>query len=351
MRLAFAPACLPILRGGLPHATAHDALALVASVTPDLPAWPAVPERSFRETALAQAAAGFPGLTIDPEYERVSVDHAAAEIGLDRLGLAYLRGEPGEGVLPADHAAGLGELLRLMGHGLRARALKGEVLGPVSLALQLTDESDRPLAYDPTLREALLHHLSLRIAWHYEQLSAHTDNVIICLDEPSLDALNLPFCPIERDEGMGMIARILADMPGCRGLGLGGNVDWAAVLALPVDLVLLDAYEHGAALIRDAEVVARFLDRGGVLGWGIVPVDPSALAQEHADLLAQRLDRAVDYLSASSGLDQGRILNASLITSNDSLANLSVEAAEQALRMCAAVSRRLRSDHGLGNSR
>ncbi|MEI8306541.1 MAG: hypothetical protein WCF99_05690 [Chloroflexales bacterium] len=348
MLLGFAPACLPVLRGGLPHASAYDALALVVAVMPDLLAWPALPERSFRETALAQTAAGFPGLTIDPEYERASVDHAAAEIGLDRLGLAYLRGEPGAGALPADHAAGLGELLRLTGHGHRARALKGEVLGPVSLALQLTDEDDRPLAYDPALREALLHHLSLRVAWHYEQLSASTDNVIICLDEPSFDAMSLPFCPIDKDEGMGMIARVLADMPGCRGLSLGGSVDWAAVLALPVDLVLLDAYEHGAALIRAAEAVARFLDRGGILGWGIVPADPSTLAQEHADLLTQRLDRAVDYLSASSGVDQGRILNASLITSNDGLANLSVESAEQALHMCAAVSRRLRNDHDLG---
>jgi hypothetical protein len=171
--------------------------------------------------------------------------------------------------------------------------------------------------------------------------------VIICLDEPSLDALGLPLCPIDWAEGMGMIERLLADMPGCRGVGLGGGVDWVAVLALPVDLVLFDAYEHGAALIQAAEAVAGFLDRGGILGWGIVPADPGALAQEHADLLAQRLDRAVDYLAASSGLDHDRILAASLITSSAGLANLPVEPAEQALRMCAAVSRRLREAHGL----
>jgi len=217
----------------------------------------------------------------------------------------------------------------------------------VSLALQLTDESDRPLAYDPALREALLHHLSLRVAWHYEQLSTYTDNVIICLDEPSLDAMSLPLCPIDAAEGMGMIERVLSDMPGCRGVGLGGGVDWAAVLALPVDLVLFDAYEHGAALIQVAEAVARFLERGGILGWGIVPADPVALAHEHADLLAQRFERAVDYLAAVSGLGHDRIFDAALITSSASLANLPVESAEQALHMCAAVSRRLRDDHGL----
>ncbi|NTW98196.1 MAG: hypothetical protein HGB28_06585, partial [Oscillochloris sp.] len=232
--------------------------------------------------------------------------------------------------------------------GHRARGLKGEALGPVSLALQLTDEDDRPLAYDPVLREALLHHLALRVAWHYEQLSTYTDHVIFCLDEPFLDALDLPLCPFERDEGMDMIGRLLADMPGCRGLCVGGDVAWATLLALPVDLVLFDAYEHGASPIEEAAAVADFIGRGGMLGWGIVPVDPGALAQERADLLAHRLEMAVDYLATASGLDQRRIFDASLITSSDSLSTLSVEGAEQALRMCAAISQRLREAHGLG---
>ncbi|NTV62601.1 MAG: hypothetical protein HGA65_03560, partial [Oscillochloris sp.] len=326
MALAFAPACLPMLRGGLPHASAAEALALVTSATPDLPAWPALIGRSFRETPLAQAAAGFPGVTIDPAYERISVDHAAAEIGLDGLGLAYLRGEPGMGALSVDHAAGLGELLRLAGSSQRARALKGELLGPVSLALQLTDEEDRPLAYDPVLREALLHHLALRVAWHHEQLSALGQQVILCLDEPFLAVLDLPLCPFEREEGLAMIARLLADMPGCRGLCVGGAPDWATLLDLPLDLVIFDAYEHSAALLAAAQGVAAFLMRGGILGWGIVPVEPDALAHQPANLLADRVLRDIDALAVATGLARERILAASLITSSDSLVTLSVQA-------------------------
>ncbi|WP_129628350.1 hypothetical protein [Candidatus Oscillochloris fontis] len=348
MPLAFAPTCLPLLRGGLPHANAQDALALVAATTPDIPAWPALYGRSFRERPLAQAAAGFPGVTIDPAYERISVDHAAAEIGLDRLGLAYLRAEPGSGALPTDYAAGLGELLRLLGHGHQARALKGEAIGPVSLALQLTDEDDRPLAYDQPLRESLLHHLALRVAWYYEQLSTYVNHVIICLDEPFLDALDLPLCPLARDEGIEMLARLLADMPGCRGLAVNGEVDWAELLNLPVDLVLFDAYEHGAGLIHAASTVANFIERGGLLGWGIVPTDPTALIHEQADLLAHRFDRTVDYLAAASGLDRRRILDAALITSNQSLATLSVDAAQQALQLCATTAHVLRERNELG---
>jgi hypothetical protein len=347
MPLVFAPACLPVLRGGLPHATAHEAVALVAAVTPEIPAWPAVPERSFRETPIAQAAAGFPGLTIDPAYERVSVDRAAAEIGLDRLGLAYLRAEPGVGALPTDHAAGLGELLRLVSHGHRARALKGEVRGPVSLSLQLTDEDDRPLAYDPALREALLHHLSLRVAWHCEQLSTYTDSVIFCLDEPFLDALSLPLCPIERDAGIDMIDRLLDDMSGCRGLCVGPGVAWEDLLMTSADLVVFDAYDHIGQLAGAAGAVSQFLDRGGILGWGVVPADGESLAHERADTLAQRVERAAAELVAASDMSLRSILETSLITSSGDLSALPVDVAEAALRMCAAVSGRLREAHGL----
>ncbi|MBX0326209.1 hypothetical protein K2Z83_00690 [Oscillochloris sp. ZM17-4] len=348
MPLAFAPACLPVLWGGLPHATAHDAVALVAAVTPDIPAWPAVPERSFRETPMAQAAAGFPGLTIDPAYHRISVDHAAAEIGLDRLGLAYLRGDPGLGALPSDHAAGLGELLRLVGHGHRARALKGTVRGPVSLALQLTDEDERPLAYDPALREALIHHLSLRLAWHYEQLSTYTDSVILCLDEPFLDALSLPLCPIERDEGVDMIDRLLDTMAGCRGISVGAGVDWEALLMTSVDLVMFDANEHIAELTRSAASVSQFLDRGGILGWGVVPADAGGLDQATAAALARQVEFAADQIAAVGDVSRQNILESSLITSCGDLSALPVDTAEAALRMCAAVSQRLRDVHGLG---
>lgn len=347
MPLAFAPACLPVLRGGLPHASAQEAVALVASATPDLPAWPAVPGRSFRETLLVQAAAGFPGLTIDPAYERISVDHAAAEIGLDRLGLAYLRGEPGLGALSAEHASGLGELLRLLGHGHKARALKGEMLGPVSLALQLTDEEDRPLAYDPALREALLHHLALRVAWHYEQLSTYTDHVIFCLDEPFLDALKMPICPIEADEGFDMLGRLLTDMPGCRGVCVDGAVDWGSLLLTPVDLVMFDAYAYADELLRSAAPLHAFFERGGLLGWGVVPADPDVLQAESAEALARRVEQAAEQLAAASGLDLQGILESALITSSADLSTLSVGAAEAALRMCAAVAQLLREAHGL----
>lgn len=347
MPLSLSPACAPVLRGGLPHSSAQAAASLILAVTPELPAWPALPQRGFRESALAQAAAGFPGLTLDAERERAAVEREAAERGANRIALAYLRGELAAGAPPAEQAAGLAELLRQIDPARRPRALKGETLGPISLSLLLTDERERPLAYDAALREALLQHLALRVAWQHQQISAHGEIALICLDEPFLDALASPLCPLDWEDGAELLDRLIGSAEARCAISTSGAVNWGALLARPVELVLFDAYEHSAGLIQAAGPAASFLERGGLIGWGIVPADPAALAQERPETLAGRFQRMVEYLATTSGVGLDHILAASLISTSGSLAQLTVEAAEHALRTCAAVSRLVREQYGL----
>jgi hypothetical protein len=343
----FTPACAPILRGGLPHSSAQAAISLIMATTPELPAWPALPQRSFRESALAQAAAGFPGLTLDAEHERAAVERQAAERGADRLALAYLRGETAAGALPADYSTALTELLRQIDPARRPRALKAEIIGPISLSLLLTDERERPLAYDAAMREALLQHLALRVAWQHQQISAHGEAALICLDEPFLDALSSPLCPLSWEDGAELLDRLIGSAGARCAISTTGAVSWSAVLARPASLVLFDAYEHSAGLIQAAAPAAAFLERGGRIGWGIVPADQAALAQERAETLAGRFERMVEYLATTSGVSLERILAASLITTSGSLTHLSVDVADHALGTCAAVSRLVREKYGL----
>lgn len=347
MPLSFSPACLPVLRGGLPHASAQAAVSALLGATPDLVAWPSLPQRGFRETPLIQAAAGFPGLVLDIERERAVVDWVAAEGAVERLGLAYLRGDLSFGATPAEFVSGFGELLRQIEIGRRPCTLKGEILGPISLSLMLTDEHERPLAYDLTLREAILQHLSLRVAWQHQQLAAWSDHVVICLDEPFLDALGSPLCPLDWSDGIELIERLVDGVNACCGVCTSGALNWSALLSTPVDLVLFDAYEHSPSLIQASSAVAGFLERGGCIGWGIVPVDPAALAEEHVDTLLWRMESALDYLVTASGVDAERIRDASLITTNGSLALLTPAVAERALQICAAVARQLREKYQL----
>jgi hypothetical protein len=308
----------------------------------------ALAQRGLRETPLALGVAGFPGLTLDLERERASVTREAAEHAIDRVGLAYLRYERSAGAPPSEQIGAMVEQLR-QAEQSRPRVVKAELMGPVSMALQLTDEQEQPLAYDPPLREALVQHVALRAAWLHDLISSAGAAALICLDEPFLDSLGSPFCPLDWDDGGDLLAHTLIDMPGPRGLCISGAPSWANLAALPADLVFFDAYEHGAGLVGAAASVVEFLRRGGTLGWGIVPTEPALLAQERPEPLAQRLFTTVGYLAAAGGATPEEIGAKSVISTSSGLGHLSPELAEQATALCTEVATITRSMFGLGS--
>lgn len=333
--LPLAPACQPAPRPGAPLARG----AAPRGLTP-------LPQRAARELALALSAAGFPGFTLDQSHEQGAVSRQTAEGELSRVGLAYLRGERSAGAPPPEQAAAVADMLRQL-EQQRVKAARAELTGPVSLALQVVDDQERPLAYEPALREALAQQVTLRATWLHDQISAHLGAAVVCLDEPFLDALDSPFAPLDWGDGVDLLARTLADLPAPHGLCVAGTPNWQALLALPVDVVFFDAYEHGAGLIQAASAVAGYLDRGGALGWGLVPADAGALAQERAETLARRFESSVEYLAAAGGLDAARIRGAALISTSGGLAHLPPQQAAQAVALCGEVAAHLRAKYQL----
>jgi hypothetical protein len=342
MALPFSPACLPLPRGGAPFRGPQAALARAAGAR----GVATLAQRGPREAPLALGAAGFPGLSLDHERERASVTREAAERAIDRVGLAYLRDERSAGAPPGEQIGAMVEQLR-QAEQSRPRMVKAELMGPVSLALQLTDEQEQPLAYDPPLREALVQHVALRAAWMHDLIGSAGASALICLDEPFLDALGSAFCPLDWEEGGDLLARALEDMPGPKGLCTAGAPNWPALVELPVDLLIFDAYEQGAGIVQAASSVAGFLERGGALGWGVVPTEPAALGQERAETLAQRLFSTVEYLAAAGGLAPEQIGAQSVVSTSGGLAHLPPALAEQAMDLCAEVATITRAMFGL----
>ena len=331
-------------RAGAPSEGPHGALA--RAVGPRGIA--ALAQRGSRESTLALSAAGFPGLTFDGEHERATIGREATERLLDRIGMAYLRAERAVGAPPHEQLAALVEQLR-QAEQSRPRVIKVELMGPVSLALLVSDEHERPLAYDPALRETLVQHVTLRAAWVRDLIGSAGATALICLDEPLLDALSSPFCPLDEDEGHDKLARALAELRGPRGVCAAGRPAWDTLLTLPVDVIFFDAYEQSAGLVQAATLVASFLSGGGALGWGIVPTDTAAMAQERAETLARRFATTVEYLAAAGGLAPEQISGSSLISTSGGLGQLPAAQAVQAATLCAEVSGAARAMFGLSN--
>ena len=298
-------------------------------------------QRAGPSSALALAAAGFPGLSLDHANDQGLVDRTRAEGELDHLGLAYLRADQTVGAPPPEYRALLADLTRQVEQP-RLHGVRIELSGPLSLAMELVDEYAHPLIEIPALREALGQHLVLRGNWLHEQLSLTSGGALICLDEPFLEALASPFCPIDWAEGFDLLSRTLADLPPPRGLCVTGVPNWSDLVSLPVELIFFDAYGQTSGLTQASAAVAAYLERGGMLAWGVVPTDPQLLDQDQAELLAQRMRRSVDELAATGAISSEQIWAATLITTSGRLSHLPVAVATQAALRCHELAHQLR---------
>lgn len=342
MPLPFAPAALPLLLGSLPHTDARQAVALARQYTGALLAWPQLPQRSFREQSVAQSARGFPGLVVDEANKRVYVDRLRAERELDRLTLAYLENSAHYARLSASDAAGLSEVLNQEYERSGVRALVGHVLGPISLALQLADENQKPLINDPMLFDAVVQHVRLQATWQESRLGELTGATLICLQEPFLEMIGQPFLPLGWDEARERIDEALGGLNGGRALYAGGMLNWEAAMGTTAELIIGDVYNHGEQLVRAAGALATFLEEGGMVGFGLVPADAAQLADITTSNLVEHLDQLLNELTPF-GIAPDGLVSQSVITSTAGLGMLDVAAAERALHCMAEVSSQLRA--------
>lgn len=348
MPLRFELACQPLLLGALPHRSAAQALAVSRHYAGVLLTWPQLPQRSFREQNYVQSALGFPGLVVDTMRTRIHIDRNTAERDLDRLELAYLESDVHEAALSFDDAAGLGELCHQNDAAHGALALKGQLIGPISLAAQLVDEHERPLIYHDMLFDALAQHLRLRAAWQEAQLRQLADTTIICLDEPFLEAVGLPFLPLDWERARYQIDEVFGGIQGCKALFAGGAVDWTEALKTSVDLIIADVFNHSQALVTAAPTLAAFIKDGGSVGMGLIPSDEDSLSHITAQ---QLIEHALGFFGEleQAGVTIDRLVRQAVISSSGTLGRLSIAMAERALQLISEVSEQLRARYQLNS--
>src|SRR4030065_1116956 len=154
--------------GSFPHKDEREAFRLIHGNFSEIPFWPQLPQRSFLEGMVLQYSEGFPSLRWNEKGQRVWVDTSLGfEREVERFygWLEHNNLEPFR--ITEDFAKGLKivKVLASGGHRKAIRFMKGQVTGPITFGLSLTDEEKKPIFYDPTLRDILIKHLSSKAQW------------------------------------------------------------------------------------------------------------------------------------------------------------------------------------------
>lgn len=335
----FEPALRSLSTGSLPHREADVACRLVLH-TLDIPTWPQLPRRSFLENMYVQFSERFPGIVVTGEQIYVDRDRDLDD-ELERLYVAYLMNDLDFASVSPDYAAGLYHCLST---GLPAPLVKGQVTGPVSWGLMVADQQRQPILYDDVLAEAAGKHLRLKASWMEQQLLGIADQTIIFLDEPYMSSFGSAFLSLSEGQVVDLMEEVFAGIEGLKGVHCCGNTDWSLLLSTSLDIVSFDAYEYAETLALYPEQVGGFLDRGGILAWGIVPAGDEAL-DETVDSLVDRFHGAVGLLT-EKGFARDDLLAASLIMPSCGCGSLQVSTAERVLELTAAVSKALQERYG-----
>ncbi|MCL6449906.1 MAG: hypothetical protein K6T75_01235 [Acetobacteraceae bacterium] len=362
----FRPRLLATGVGSLPHRDPEDAVALSFSAFPEIPHWPQLPALSRDEGFSLQYLAPLLRLGLLDVVEGKS---ACFDVGqpnwLEKCTAFYQSyleaqsAEPGEGgraaeaqalfAFPRRAAAGFYaflERLRWDGPG-EARWLKGQVSGPLTVGFQVTDPGLRAAFYDPQLRDLLVRALEGHARWQARALGAFGLPVIIFVDEPGLYAYGQStFVGLNRGDiapALEAVFSALESEGAVPGAHVCARCDWSILFESRARVVDFDAYSYFASLLPYVEALRAFLDRGGVLGWGIVPASEQAWTED-AGSLAARFEEGAEAL-ARGGVDPARLLEQSLISPSCGTGTLSVPLAERICRLARELSLTLRERH------
>jgi hypothetical protein len=283
----------------------------------------------------------FPGAVV--RNERIYVDRGRdLDPELEQLYVAYLTSDVEYGAISADYAAGLHCFLDLVLH--TPPAVKGQVTGPVSWGLTVADQNRKPVLYDDVLAEALAKHLRLKAAWMEHQLRKLSPQTIIFVDEPYMSSFGSAFVSLSRDQVISLMEEVFAGIEGLKGVHCCGNTDWSLLLSTTVDILNLDAHGYADALALYPDQVSAFLERGGIIAWGIVPASVQVM-EETVDSLVDRFHAALGLLTAK-GLHRDDLLSSALILPSCGCGSLPVETTERVFELTDKVSQALKERYG-----
>ncbi len=239
--------------------------------------------------------------------------------------------------LPHEYAAGFYAMLGAL-KSTTGDWAKGQVTGPISFGLTVIDQDLRSSLYDEQLADPIVKQLAMNARWQIRQIKSARDNVIIFVDEPYLVSFGSAFVSLSREQVIAYLDEVFDAIHAERaiaGVHCCGNTDWSMLLATKVDILNLDAYGFIEHLALYPDDVRAFLDRGGLIAWGIVP-NNEVIAQVTAQSLADKLRAGFDLISTKAGargvaIRSAELAQRSLIAPSCGLGSTTVEIAERVI--------------------
>ena len=275
----------------------------------DVPFWPQLPLFSYYEDMYVQASEHFPGIVLDMEKRtlRFSMDKFMNEF---EEAMAHFP-EPGYFDISDTYSVVYSRFLTL---DLSNRpAIRGQLEGPISFGFNVVDQDRRPILFDDTIRPFLLEFMAKRANVQLNRLKERNPNAFMYVDEPGLQFVFSGMAGYGDRAARADMEVFFSMIERPRGVHLCGNPDWDFLLGMDIDILSLDVHTNGEVFGCYQASIRKFLERGGVLVWGIVPTNVEPFEQENTGSQQQRLEDLWKIMG-KSGIDLELLLSRSMLS-------------------------------------
>ncbi|MBU4318280.1 MAG: hypothetical protein KKF30_13540 [Proteobacteria bacterium] len=291
----------------MPHTDVDRALEMALSL--DIPFWPQLPNYNYYEDMYVQAAEHFPGILLDLEKRilRFSMDKFVLEFEecMEHFD------EPDYFDISSTYSVVYHRFLEM--DFADRPAIRGQLEGPISFGFNILDQDERPILFDDTVRPFMFEFMAKRINTQLSRLKKLNPNAFMYVDEPGLQFLFSAMSGYGDQAAKKDLELFFSRIDRPRGIHLCGNPDWDFLLNLDMDILSLDVYSNGEVFSSYAPSIKRFLDRGGVLTWGIMPTNFEPFGNENLFSLETRLVGIWNSLG-KKGIDRELLLSRSLLS-------------------------------------
>jgi len=326
----------------MPHTDVDQALKTALSM--DIPFWPQLPNLNYYEDMYVQAAEHFPGILLDIEKRtlRFSLEKFIDEV---EEAMTHFE-EPQYFDISKTYSAVYHRFLSM--NFAERPAIRGQLEGPISFGFNILDQDDRPILFDDTVRPFMIEFMAKRVNVQLERLKKLNENAFMFIDEPGLQFLFSAMAGYGDQKAKKDMESFFSMIDRPRGIHLCGNPDWDFLLGLEMDILSLDVYSNGEVFASYSNSIKRFLERGGIIVWGIVPTNFEPFKKENTSSLEKRLEEIWQILDRK-GIDQNFLLSRSLLSpATCCLVNPDKEkTVEKAFKMISRLSERLREKYKL----
>ncbi len=351
---AFQPQGRAVLIGSLPLDDHQKASQMVWDHTPDIPLWVQLPFFK-QEGMMVQFLSGLPGLT--PKEDDYIIDTAKETFDEDLLRFyeAYMsvveEGQDSDAsifALKPDIAGGFFVFLDQLNSRLPAPvAVKGQITGPITQATGTKDQNGKAVFYNEQVRDAVVKLIAQKARWQVKHLKTHDLPVILFFDEPGLAGFgSSAFISITPEEISACFQEVIETVQtagALAGIHVCANTEWSLILDSSADIVSFDAYSYFDKFLLYPDQIRRFIHRGGIIAWGIVPtLEAEDIEQETTDALVSRWETQFEAI-AGLGIDSKKLFSQTLITPACGTGSLSQALAERVLELTRDVSAQIRS--------